>query len=241
MVETARKFDPTREDNLELKAFLDFRETGKIPLKYSVPLGIKALFTDVPFAVLRYWPGPVGMKLRQLYYRLKLGAMGEGVLFGTGVETIMPKNIRIADYVLVDNNVTLNAMAGEIVIGRRIHIAPYAIIAGTGGIYMGDYVGVGALARLYSHSEAPVDGKRMSGPMIPESMKGMQTAPICLEKDSLVGTGAVILPGVTLGEGAIVAANSLVRADTKIPPWSIYAGVPARLAGMRQRVTVRDI
>src|SRR5262249_18519166 len=157
---------------------------------YSIPLGIKAVLTDVPFACLRYWPGPVGMKLRQLYYKFKLGSMGENVLVAPGVEMIYPKNIRISDYVLIDNNVQLNAMQGEIVIGKRIHIAPYAIIAGTGGIYMGDYVGVGAFARLYSHSEAPIDGKRMSGPMIPESMKGMQTAPIRLEKDSLVGTGA---------------------------------------------------
>lgn len=234
-------FDPTQEDDLELKAFLAFREHGTIPLKYALPLGAKAVLTDVPFAVLRYWPGPVGMKLRQLYYKLKLRSMGKNVLFGTGVETIQPKKISIADYVFIDNNVTLNAMAGEITIGKRIHIAPYAIIAGTGGIFMDDYAAVGAFARLYSHSEAPIDGKRMSGPMIPESMKGMITAPIRMEKDSLVGTGAVVLPGVTLGEGAIVAANSLVLANTTIKPWTIYAGVPARLAGMRKKVTVPDL
>jgi acetyltransferase-like isoleucine patch superfamily enzyme len=228
------------ESDLELKAFLEFRETGKISLKHSIPLGIKAVLTDVPFAFLRYWPGPVGMKLRQFYYKLKLKQMGTSVLFGTGVEAIMPKRISISDYVFIDNNVTLNALAGEIVIGRRIHIAPNAIIAGTGGIYLGDYSAVGAFARIYSHSEAPIDGKRMSGPMIPESMKGMITAPVRLEKDSLVGTGAVVLPGVTIGEGAIVGANSLVPSGTTIPPWTIYVGVPARFAGLRKKVTVPD-
>src|SRR5207248_5320473 len=133
-----------------------------------------------------------------------------------------------ADYVFIDHHVTLDALTGEIVIGRRIHIAPYAIIAGAGGVYLEDYSAVGAFARIYSHSEAPVDGKRMSGPMIPEEMKGMITAAVRLSKDSLVGTGAVLLPGVTLGEGAIVGANSFVPARTKIPAWSIYAGVPAR-------------
>jgi galactoside O-acetyltransferase len=152
-----------------------------------------------------------------------------------------PKRIKISDYVFIDHHVTLDALLGEIVIGRRIHIAPYAVIAGAGGVYLDDYSAVGAFARLYSHSEAPVDGKRMSGPMIPESMKGMVTAPVRLGKDALVGTGAVLLPGVTLGEGAIVGANSLVPANTTIPPWSIYAGVPARLAGLREKVTVPDI
>jgi acetyltransferase-like isoleucine patch superfamily enzyme len=77
--------------------------------------------------------------------------------------------------------------------------------------------------------------------MIPESMKGMVTAPVRIEKDALVGTGAVVLPGVTVGEGAIVAANSLVPAFMQIKPWTIYAGVPVKLVGLRKKVTVPDI
>ena len=238
---TRQPFDPSREDALELKAFLAFRETGRIPLRYSIPLGVRAILTDIPVAVINHWPGPIGMKIRQLYYRFRFGGMGTNVLIGTGVQMTAPKRIKISDYVFIDHHVTLDALLGEIVIGRRIHIAPYAVIAGAGGVYLDDYSAVGAFARLYSHSEAPVDGKRMSGPMIPESMKGMVTAPVRLGKDALVGTGAVLLPGVTLGEGAIVGANSLVPANTTIPPWSIYAGVPARLAGLREKVTVPDI
>jgi acetyltransferase-like isoleucine patch superfamily enzyme len=236
-----RTFDPSREDNIELKAFLAFRETGSIPLRYALPLGLRAVVTDVPAAIIEHWPGPVGMKLRQFLYRFRFGEMGENVLIGAGVQTTMPKRIRVSDFVFIDHHVTLDAMLGEIVIGRRIHIAPYAILAGAGGIHLDDYSAVGAFARIYSHSEAPVDGKRMSGPMIPESMKGMVTAPVRLGKDSLVGTGAVLLPGVTLGDGAIVGANSLVPANTTVPPWTIYAGVPARLAGLRERVTVPDV
>lgn len=236
-----RMFDPSQENDLALKAFVVFRETGRVPLRYSIPLALRALLTDVPVGIIRHWPGPVGMKLRQLYFRFRFGAMGRNVLIGSSVEMTMPKRIRVGDFVFIDHHVTLDAMAGEIVIGRRIHIAPYAIIAGAGGVYLDDYAAVGAFARIYSHSEAPLDGKRMSGPMIPESMKGMVTAPVRLEKDALVGTGAVLLPGVTLGEGAIVAANSLVPAHTTIPPWSIYAGVPAKLAGLRNKVNVPDV
>jgi acetyltransferase-like isoleucine patch superfamily enzyme len=236
-----RKFDPASESNLELKAFLELRRTGRIPLRYGLPLGLRALATDIPLAVISGWPGPVGMKLRQLTYRFRFGEMGRNVLIGTGVHLTMPKRIKVADYVFIDHHVTLDALAGEIVIGRRIHIAPYAIIAGAGGVYLDDYAAVGAFARVYSHSEAPVDGKRMSGPMIPEDMKGMITAPVRVAKDGLVGTGAVVLPGVTIGEGAIVAANSLVTAHTTLPPWTIWAGVPAKLAGLRARVRVPDV
>ncbi len=236
-------FDPSKiKDNLEVKAFLEFREKGTIPIKYAIPLGLKALLTDVPFAVLRYWPGAIGMQLRQLYYKMNFESMGKNALIGHATEISQPKNISVSDYVFIDHHVTLDAMAGRIEIGRRIHIAPYALLAGVGGgIFLADYAAVGAYARIYSHSEAPIDGKRMSGPMIPESMKGMITAPVRLEKDSLAGTGSVILPGVTLGAGAIVAANSLVLANTYVRPWTIWAGVPAKMVGLRRKVTVPDI
>jgi acetyltransferase-like isoleucine patch superfamily enzyme len=106
---------------------------------------------------------------------------------------------------------------------------------------LGDYAAVGAFAQVYSHSEAPVDGKRMSGPMIPENMKGMITAPVIIGKDALVGAGAIVLPGATIGEGAVVGANSLVTKGMDIPPYAIFLGVPARLAGTREKVTVPDI
>jgi dTDP-4-amino-4,6-dideoxy-D-glucose acyltransferase len=236
-----RTFDPTQDPSLELKAFVAFRETGRVPLRYGLPLGLRALVADVPLALIDAWPGPIGMKLRQLCYRVRFREMGDNVLIGKSIEIRMPKRIKVGDYVFIDHHVTLDALAGEIIIGRRIHIAPYAIVAGGGGVYLDDYAAVGAFARIYSHSEAPVDGKRMSGPMIPEHMKGMITAPVTLGRDALIGTGAVVLPGVTLGDGAIVGANAFVPAHTTIPPWTIWAGVPARFVGLRAKVTAPDI
>jgi maltose O-acetyltransferase len=49
---------------------------------------------------------------------------------------------------------------------------------------------------------------------------------IKIEKDAWIGTGAVILPDITIGEGAVVGANSVVIKD--IPPYTIVAGVPAK-------------
>jgi acetyltransferase-like isoleucine patch superfamily enzyme len=50
-----------------------------------------------------------------------------------------------------------------------------------------------------------------------------------------LGYGVVILPGVTVGEGAIVAAGAVVNRD--VSPWSIVAGVPAREIGQRSEIT----
>jgi acetyltransferase-like isoleucine patch superfamily enzyme len=49
---------------------------------------------------------------------------------------------------------------------------------------------------------------------------------IVIERDAWIGTGSVILPNVTIGEGAVVGANSLVRRN--VPPYTIVGGVPAR-------------
>jgi len=238
----AQEFDPQSiAGNAELKAFLEFRSTGKIPLKHGIPLALKALVADIPLALLRAWPGPIGIKLRQLYYGLRFQQMGAGVIIESGADILRPGGISAADFVFIDKHVSLHLLSGTLTLGRRIHIAPYALIAGASDIHLGDYCGIGAYARIYSHSEAPVGGKRMTGPMIPEDMKGMITAPVYVGKDAVIGTGAVVLPGCVIGEGAIVGANSLVPARTKIPPYTIYVGVPVRFAGMRERVSVPDI
>jgi len=52
------------------------------------------------------------------------------------------------------------------------------------------------------------------------------TGDITLERDVWLGTGAVILPGVTIGEGAVVGANSVVTRS--VPPYTVVGGVPAR-------------
>jgi carbonic anhydrase/acetyltransferase-like protein (isoleucine patch superfamily) len=48
-----------------------------------------------------------------------------------------------------------------------------------------------------------------------------------VEDNCLIGMGATLLDGVVVGEGAVVAANSLVKAGTRIEPYTIWAGVPA--------------
>lgn len=57
--------------------------------------------------------------------------------------------------------------------------------------------------------------------------KPYQTAPIHLGKGSSTGTGTIIMPGVTIGEGAIIGAGSLVTKD--IPAWTIALGSPAKV------------
>jgi maltose O-acetyltransferase len=60
-----------------------------------------------------------------------------------------------------------------------------------------------------------------------------RTAPIVIEDFAWLGTRAMVLPGVTVGTGAVVAAGAVVTKD--VPPYAIVGGVPARVIGERPR------
>jgi acetyltransferase-like isoleucine patch superfamily enzyme len=125
----------------------------------------------------------------------------------------------------------LEALIGEIRIGKRVHVASQVIIGAREPVVIGDYAAIAAGSKIYSNSEVPKDGLHMSGPMIPESMKAFSSREILIGKDALVGCNSVLLPGASLQEGAILGAQSLLK--EVIPAWEIWGGVPARKIGER--------
>jgi len=221
------------------KAFVRMREGKSIPFPLLFCLGVYALFAEPLLYVIRNYPGAVGIKIREAYYRSKLKDMGKNVILDEGVRIDGPKNISISDFVWIDKNVRLFAAFGSIYIGRRVHVAENVVISGGGHVVIEDYVGIARNVSIYSHSEAIVGGKRMSGPMIPESQKGMKTAKVKISKDAFIGVNAVILPGVVIGQGAIVGPNAVVTKN--VGDWEIVFGAPAKVVGRRPKVTVEDI
>lgn len=227
------------KNNPEAKAFMAMRESKRLSFPLMAKLGLRAIFKDPILYIIRNYPGAIGIKMREIYYRKKLKKMGRCVILDEGVRIDGPENISISDFVWIDKNVHLFAAWGAISIGRRVHIAENVKISGGGGVTVGDYAAIARGASIYSHSETIVGGKRLSGPMIPEHQKGMKTAPIKISKDAVIGVNAVILPGVTIGEGAIVGANSMVNKD--VGDWEIVFGTPAKPVAKRPKVTVEDI
>ena len=73
----------------------------------------------------------------------------------------------------------------------------------------------------------------MTNPMVPLAFTNVTHAEVCLGKHVIVGSGSVILPGVTLEEGVAVGALSLVT--TRCESFGIYVGNPARRIKERSR------
>ena len=80
-------------------------------------------------------------------------------------------------------------------------------------------------------------GEGLVGPVIPEQYKDkIINKEIIFEEFATVGANVVLLPGVRLGQGSIVGANSLVSEDTK--PWKIYIGNPAKEIAIRKKENI---
>jgi len=110
-------------------------------------------------------------------------------------------------------------------IGHDVSIAKDVLIVAIGGVRIGDRAMVGYGSKLISAGHnIPDDRKpmRFSGALLKE---------IVIEKDTWLGTQTIVLPGVTVGEGAIVAAGAVVTKN--VEPFAIVGGVPAQLIKMR--------
>lgn len=124
--------------------------------------------------------------------------------------------------------------AGTILVGNRIHvgpnvhIAPYCVLYGNYGIDLEEGVNIGAFGVLHSESES-FTGEFPMGPLWPEGMRRPTRAAISIRRRATLGTRCTVLPGVVIGDGAIVGAHSLVRET--IFPGEKWAGSPAKYIG----------
>ncbi len=108
---------------------------------------------------------------------------------------------------------------GRLAIGKGVFINTDCRFACGGGITIGDHCQISARVSFetISHRLLPVmDGKRPSYP-----------APIVVENNVWIGSGAILLPGITVGEGAVVAAGAVVTKDVR--PFTVVGGIPARV------------
>lgn len=105
----------------------------------------------------------------------------------------------------------------NIKIGKDVFVNSVCCFQDQGGVTLGDgcLVGHNVVFATLDHDKRP--GRRGD----------MTAAPIVVGKDVWIGAHATILKGVTIGDGAIVAAGAVVTRD--VPPNTIAAGVPARV------------
>jgi len=175
-------------------------------------------------------PGRIGRFLRKLYWS---GKFREASSFNIwpGCEILEPQNITVGKNTLLLSGCRLNANDnGKIKIGERVYLNTnvYVGASNRGVIIIGNDVAIGpnVVMRASNH--------RKEARGIPISHQGHKGGTIVLEDDVWVGSNAVILPGSTIGKGAVVAAGAVV--NSSIPPYALAGGVPAKVIKENCRV-----
>lgn len=140
--------------------------------------------------------------------------------------------IAIGDYTRIDDFCVLSAGEGGIEIGAHVHLAVFCSLIGAGKIHIADFANLSSRVSIYSSND-DYSGAYMTNPTVPANFTRVTHAPVTVGRHVIIGAGSVILPGVTLAEGAAVGALSLVKKNCD--PFTIYSGNPARSIGPRKR------
>ena len=142
--------------------------------------------------------------LRFIYWRNRGVNLGEQVRFSFNLKVIMPEKLSIGAHSKVLNNVNLDCR---------------------GGVFIGNnsQIGYQSLIITANHNFKKSDELIIN--------QGMDYNPVSIGNNVWIGARVIVLPGVTIGDGAVIAAGSVVAKD--ILPNSISGGVPAKFIQKR--------
>ncbi|GHD78411.1 acyltransferase [Vogesella fluminis] len=152
-------------------------------------------------------------------------SIGENVLVSDKASIYNPQNISIGNNVRIDDFCIISAGHGGVSIGNYVHVAAYSSLIGSGKISLSDYSGLSSRVSIYSSND-DYTGDRMTNPTVPPKYTGVISADVFIGKHVIIGNGSIILPGISLNDGSVIAALSLVNKDCE--PFKIYGGVPAK-------------
>jgi acetyltransferase-like isoleucine patch superfamily enzyme len=151
-------------------------------------------------------PGRFGNALRSRWMRRHLQRLGKDTVFQAGVRITEPDKVSI---------------------GSNCNLAPGSFITGGGGVTIGDWVGFGPDVKVWSMNH------RFDDPDRPWLTQGWERKAVVIEDDVWLGANVFVMPGVTIGKGAIVSAGAVV--NKTIPPYGIVVGNPGRVVGWRKQ------
>lgn len=168
----------------------------------KIPRYVRFLPADLAYAGRNTWlnaiagSGLIPRGLRIPLYRLGGISVGRANIF-PHVRFLGRAPVTIATNAMINMGVTIDNQA-PVEIHENAHIAPE--------VYIG------------TSTHALSGGSQRAG--------AVETAPIVIGRGAWIGARSIILPGVTIGEGAVIAACAVVREDCE--PHTLYGGVPAR-------------
>jgi acetyltransferase-like isoleucine patch superfamily enzyme len=170
--------------------------------------------------------GEFDAMMRRAICRAMCRAFGDGVHVGRGVLWRHPETFEIGSGVFIgDQTILQGRFDGRCVIGDHAWLGPQSFFDAR-NLVLEEYVGWGPGAKVLgsTHTGVPAD--------VPIIQTDLLIEPVRIHAWADIGVNAVVLPGVTVGKGAIVGAGAVVTAD--VEAFTVVAGVPARVLRRRE-------
>ncbi len=212
---------------------------------------LKLMRYELVTGILGPLPGAAGFFFRKIFYPGLFKSVGKGLIIGRNVTIRHANNITLGNDVTIDDNClidargageqgvcledgviinrgcTIQAKAGYIRIGKRTSLGANSVVVSQDGVDIGEAVltagGISISTGLYHFGHRG----------LPVMDQGAYTrGPVHVGKHSWLGSGVMILDGVSLGEGVVVGAGSVVNKD--IPAFALTVGVPAKVLRFRE-------
>ena len=187
--------------------------------------------------------------LRGLKTRFWIKSAKGLLLVGKNVRLFYPKNLQVGYNTIIEDGAEINCLSLHgIKLGNRVTIGKYAIIRPSNiyggsigeGLTMGDNSNIGPYNYIGCSGKITIGNNVMLAPRVsiyaenhvfdhPEILireQGVEKKEVIIEDDCWIAANSILLAGVTIGKGSVVAAGSVVTEN--VPPYSVVAGVPAK-------------
>jgi acetyltransferase-like isoleucine patch superfamily enzyme len=163
--------------------------------------------------------------MRRILLRSLFKSLGNDITVSPSVSFAHPETIDVGDGAFISQYVFIQGRHdGYCKIGNKVWIGPYSYFDAR-ALEIEDFVGIGPGTKILGseHTGEPKD--------LPIIQTNLMIKPVKICRNSDIGINAIILPGVTIGEGSIVGAGAVVTKDVK--PYTIVVGVPAKILKKR--------
>ena len=187
--------------------------------------------------------------IRGLFVRLRIKSSKGLLLVGKKVRIFYPNNLQVGYNTIIEDGAEINCLSQQgIKLGNRVTIGKYAIIRPSNiyggpigeGLTMGDNSNIGPYNYIGCSGKITIGNNVMLAPRVsiyaenhvfdhPEILirdQGVEKKEVIIEDDCWIAANSILLAGVTIGKGSVVAAGSVVTEN--VPPYSVVAGVPAK-------------
>jgi dTDP-4-amino-4,6-dideoxy-D-glucose acyltransferase len=174
----------------------------------------------------------MAMLSRQQLENMGFAKIGENVLVSDKSSFYNICNITLGSHVRIDDFCVFSAGLGGIKIGDYVHVASGCSLLGQGKITLSNFSGISSRVSIYSSND-DYSGASMTNPMVPQEFTDVKHADVFIGRHVIVGSGSILLPGVSLEDGVAIGAFTLVNRDCKA--YGIYAGQPAKRIRERKK------